>query len=71
MLKFFWLIINIILIIIIFIRIPNNSGLSSFAIKSSLLGSPNSAEKTLNKITWSLILIYFILAVKFNLSIWM
>ena len=69
MLKFIWLIVNILLIIIIFIRIPNNSGLSSFAIKSDLLGSPNSAEKTLNKIIWSLIISYFILAVKFNLSI--
>lgn len=67
MLKFIWLIIDILLIIIIFIRIPNNSGLSSFTIKSNLLGSPNSAEKTLNKITWSLIISYFILAVRFNL----
>jgi len=68
MLKFIWLIINIFLITIIFIRIPNNNGLSSFAVKSNLLGSPDSAEKTLNKITWSLIIGYFILAVKFNLS---
>ena len=67
MLKFIWLILNIFLILIIFIRIPNNSGLSSFATKSNLLGSPNSAEKTLNKITWSLIISYFILAVRFNL----
>ena len=55
MLKFVWLILNIFLILIIFIRIPNNGGLSSFATKSNLLGSPNSAEKTLNKLTWSLI----------------
>jgi protein translocase SecG subunit len=68
MLKFIWLIINIFLIIIIFIRIPNNNGLSSFAIKSNLLGSPDSAEKTLNKVTWGLIISYFILAVRFNLS---
>lgn len=68
MLKLIWLIINIFLITIIFIRIPNNNGLSSFAVKSNLLGSPDSAEKTLNKITWSLIIGYFILAVKFNLS---
>jgi protein translocase SecG subunit len=69
MLKFIWLILNIFLILIIFIRIPNNSGLSSFATKSNLLGSPNSAEKTLNKLTWSLIFGYFFLAIKFNLSI--
>jgi len=69
MLKFVWLILNIFLILIIFIRIPNNSGLSSFATKSNLLGSPNSAEKTLNKLTWGLIFGYFILAIKFNLSV--
>ena len=68
MLKLIWLIIDIFLITIIFIRIPNNNGLSSFAVKSNLLGSPDSAERTLNKITWSLIIGYFILAVKFNLS---
>jgi len=68
MLKFIWLVINIFLIIIIFIRIPNNSGLSSFAIKSNLLGSPDYVEKILNKITWSLIISYFILAIIFNLS---
>jgi len=67
MLKFIWLILNIFLILIIFIRTPNNGGLTSFATKSNLLGSPNSAEKTLNNLTWGLIFGYFILAVKFNL----
>ena len=68
MLKVLWLLLNIFLILIIFVRVPNNSGLSSFATKSNLLGSPNSAEKTLNKLTWGLILGYFVLAVKFNLE---
>jgi len=66
MLKSLWLINNILLIILILIRIPNNSGLENFAAKSNLLGSPNSAEKFLNQLTWVLIINYFILAVKFN-----
>jgi protein translocase SecG subunit len=66
MLKSLWLINNILLIILILIRIPNNNGLENFAAKSNLLGSPNSAEKFLNQLTWALIINYFILAVKFN-----
>lgn len=69
MLKFIWLIVDIFLILIIFIRVPNNNGLSSFTEKSNLLGSPNSAEKTLDKLTWGLILTYFILAIRLNLSV--
>ena len=64
-----WLSLSVFLIFIIFLRSPQNGGLASFATKSNLLGSPNSAEKTLNKLTWSLIFGYFFLAIKFNLSI--
>ena len=35
MLKFIWLLNNILLIILILIRTPNNSGLESFATKST------------------------------------
>jgi protein translocase SecG subunit len=66
MLKFLWLISNILLIALILTRTPNNGGLENFATKSNLLGSPNSAEKFLNQLTWILILNYFILAVKLN-----
>ena len=66
MLKFIWLIISLVLIILILTRTPKNSGLESFATKSNLLGSPNSAEKTLNQFTWLLIAGYFILGVSFN-----
>jgi protein translocase SecG subunit len=66
MLKFLWLIGNIFLIALILIRTPNNAGLENFATKSNLLGSPNSAEKFLNQLTWILIINYFILAVKLN-----
>lgn len=69
MLKIIWIILNISLILLILIRTPNNIGLESFATKSNLLGSPNSAEKTLNNVTWLLIIIYFVIAVKFNFSI--
>jgi protein translocase SecG subunit len=66
MLKFIWLLNNILLTVLILIRTPNNSGLESFATKSNFLGSPNSAENFLNKLTWILIGSYFILAIKFN-----
>jgi protein translocase SecG subunit len=66
MLKIIWLTGNILLIALILTRTPNNGGLENFATKSNLLGSPNSAEKFLNQLTWILIANYFILAVKFN-----
>ena len=69
MLKLIWLTINILLILLILIRIPNNAGLTSFATKSIFFGSPTSAEKNLNNFTWFLIFCYFLLAIKLNLSI--
>ena len=46
MLKLLGFIISIFLIVIIFLRIPQeNAGLASFATKSDLLGSPSSAQK--------------------------
>ena len=69
MLKLIWLIINILLILLILIRIPNNTGLTSFGTKSNFFGSPTSAEKNLNSLTWFLIFCYFLLAIKLNFSI--
>jgi len=66
MLKLIWFILNIFLIAIIFIRTPNNGGLASLSTKTNLLGSPNSAEKFLNRLTWGLIVTYLILAIKFK-----
>lgn len=66
MLKILWLLNNILLILLILLRTPNNSGLESFATKSNFLGSPNSAENFLNKLTWILIVSYFLFAIKFN-----
>jgi preprotein translocase subunit SecG len=49
MLKVIGFIVSILLIIIIFFRTPQeNAGLSSFATKSDILGSPSSAERFLN-----------------------
>jgi hypothetical protein len=60
MLKPFGFIISIFLIVIIFLRIPQeNVGLASFATKSDLLGSPSSAQRSLNILTAFGILIYF------------
>jgi len=68
MLKLFAFLINIFLIVIIFLRIPQeNVGLASFATKSDLLGSPSSAQRSLNILTAFGILIYFGLAVQQNL----
>jgi preprotein translocase subunit SecG len=67
MLKLFDLIVSIFLIIVIFLRIPQeNVGLASFATKSDLLGSPSSAERSLNIFTGLGILIYFAIAIQLN-----
>ena len=60
--------INIFLILIIFLRIPQeNVGLASFANKSNLLGSPSSARRFLNILTGIGILLYLGIAIQLNL----
>ncbi len=69
MLKSIGFFISILLIGIIFLRVPQeNVGLSSFATKSDILGSPSSAERFLNILTGLGILIYFGIAVQLNLT---
>ena len=69
MIKLFAFLISIFLIVIIFLRIPQeNVGLASFATKSDLLGSPSSAQKFLNIFTAFGILIYILLAIQINLT---
>jgi preprotein translocase subunit SecG len=69
MIKLFAFLISIFLIVIIFLRIPQESvGLVSFATKSDLLGSPSSAERSLNFLTAFGILIYLLLAIQINFS---
>jgi preprotein translocase subunit SecG len=69
MLKPFGFIVSIFLIVIIFLRIPQeNIGLASFATKSDILGSPSSAQRSLNILTAFGILIYFSIAIGLNLT---
>jgi preprotein translocase subunit SecG len=68
MLKLLGFITSLFLIIIIFLRIPQeNMGLASFATKSDLLGSPSSAQRSLNILTGFGILIYFGIAIQMNI----
>ena len=61
-------VVSLLLIIIIFFRMPQeNLGLASFAMKSNLLGSPSSAQRLLNVLTSFGILIYFGIAIQLNL----
>ena len=60
--------INILLILIILLRIPQeNVGLASFANKSNLLGSPSSAQRFLNILTGIGIFIYLATALQLNI----
>ena len=69
MLKVVGFITSIFLIITIFLRMPKeSSGLSSFANKSDLLGSPSSAERSLNLLTTFGIFIYLAIALQLNFS---
>ena len=69
MLKIFAIFISLFLILIIFLRIPQeNVGLASFATKSDLLGSPRSAQRFFNIVNSFVgIFIYIGIAVKLNL----
>ena len=65
-LKIIWLLLSFFLILINYLRVPRNQGLTSFATKSDLLGSPNSTEKFLNNFTLVAIISYYLIAVKLN-----
>jgi preprotein translocase subunit SecG len=67
MLKLFEFFVSICLIVIIFLRVPQeNVGLASFATKTDLLGSPSSAQRSLNIVTGFGILTYFAIAIQLN-----
>jgi len=69
MIKLFTFLISIFLIVIIFLRVPQESvGLGSFATKSDILGSPSSAERSLNIFTAFGIAVYLGLAIQMNFS---
>lgn len=68
MLKLIGTFTNLFLILIIFLRIPqDNVGLSSFATKSNFLGSPRFVQRFLNIVTSIGIVIYFTIAIQINL----
>ena len=68
MLKTFGISISLFLIVLIFLRLPQeNAGLSSFANKSNLLGSPRSAQRFLNILTFIGIFLYLGIAFQINL----
>ena len=66
LLKLVWIVVSAFLIFIIFSRVPRNQGLTSFATKSDLFGSPNSTEAFLNNATLALIIAYYLIAVQLN-----
>ena len=69
MLTILGLFISLVLIVLILVRIPQeNVGLSSFANNSNLLGSPGSAQRFLDILTVSLIVMYFLIAFKLNIQ---
>ena len=69
MLKLIGIFISIFLIFIIFIQLPQeNIGLTSFANKTNLLGSPSSAQRFLDILTTTAIVVYVLIALKLNLS---
>lgn len=69
MLKLIAFIVSVLLVAIIFVRVPQqNVGLSSFATKTNLLGSPSSAERLLNVLTVFGILIYMGIALTLDLT---
>lgn len=69
MLKLLETFVNIFLILIIFLRLPQESGgLESFANKSSVLGSPSSAQRFLNILTAVGIFIYIAIAFQLNMQ---
>ena len=66
MLKIIWIILSLVIMALIFVRTPQNQGLTSFSTKSNLLGSSSSAEQFLNKLTVILMIVYFLLALLLN-----
>jgi hypothetical protein len=70
MLKLIGVFTSLFLLVIIFLRIPQeNTGLASFATKSNLLGSPQSAQRFLNILTAIGIVIYLAVAIQQNFLI--
>ena len=69
MFKTLWFVMSLFLILIIFLRMPQeNIGLSSFANKSDIFGSPSSTQRTLNYITGLSVVGYLLIAFYLNIN---
>ena len=69
MLTIFGIFTSLFLLLLILVRIPQDSvGLSSFANNSNLLGSPGSAQRFLDILTVSGIVMYFLIAFQLNIQ---
>jgi len=67
-LKLIVLIVSILLVILILVQIPEeNVGLSGFATKTSIVGSPSSFQKRLNLVIGFGVVIYLVIALTLNL----
>ena len=70
MIQEIWIMLSFFLILIIFLRMPQETvGLSSFANKSDILGSPTSTQKTLNIITGLSTILYVFFIFKLNFKV--
>ena len=59
-----WVISGLILILLVLLHSPKGDGMGGLAASgSSMFSSASSAESTLNKITWTFLLIFLILAI--------
>lgn len=65
MLHTLWITSSILLIIFIILHNPKSQGLGS---QNQLFGATRTAEENINKITWSLVSIFFILAIYISSS---
>ena len=67
MFKIIWFFTSILGIILILLKVPNNTGLESIASKNNFLGSPSSTEKFITYATWLCTVCYLGFAIQFNL----
>ena len=69
MLLFCGIVVSVLLILIIFVRTPqDNTDLSSFGSKSGLFGSPGSAQQFLDFLTLIGTILYLVIVLKLNLE---
>ena len=69
MIRNIWFSMSLLLIVIIFLRLPpENNGLSNFIGNTGIFGAPTSTEQALNYIIISIIISYLVLAFYLNIQ---